>query len=190
METEELASLPEHYERHLGKITKGWSDQKQAHGVQIVCFEKQPVRGVNTYATLGLSRHDLALSSSRRVRQELLLSADEQFLPDAVAALVLSLAEYVLQRSSALLRGEVIGPGGPVIAGSTLTAIYVTNPSPFDTSLTEFPCESPAVVFAYLVPIFNAEATLIREKGWRWFEEELEQQDPNIWDLTRMEQVR
>ena len=93
-------------------------------------------------------------------------------------------------RGRALLRGEVIGPGTPVVAGSTLAAIYVTNPSPFDKSLTEFVSEQPATVFAYLVPITEAEAVLVRERGRRWFEEQLEQQNPDIWDLARTETIR
>ncbi len=88
------------------------------------------------------------------------------------------------------MRGEVIGPGAPVVAGSTLAAIYVTNPSPFDKSLTEFVSELPATVFAYLIPITEAEAELVREKGWRWFEDQLEQQNPDIWDLARNETVQ
>ena len=91
---------------------------------------------------------------------------------------------------NALLRGEVIGPGSPVIAGSTLTAVYITNPSPFDNSLTKFVSESPATVFAYLVPITATEAALVREHGWRWFEDQLEEQNPDIWDLERSDVIR
>jgi antitoxin YqcF len=190
MATEKLTSLPEHYERNLGNIARGWSDDKRMHGVQIVCFERQPEQGVKTYATLGLSRHIVESPRSRHVRQELLISANEAFASDAVAGLVLSLAEHVLQRGKALLRGEVIGPGAPVVAGSTLVAIYVTNPSPFEKSLTEFVSEPPATVFAYLVPITEAEALLVRERGWQWFEEQLEQQNPDIWDLARTESIQ
>lgn len=190
MATENPSSLPEHYERHLGRIVKGWSDDNRLHGVQVVCFEKQPEAGVTTYATLGLSRHIVELPGAKQVRQELLISANESFSSNAVAGLVLSLAELVLQRSRALLRGEVIGPATPVATGSTLSAVYVTNPSPFDDSLTRFVSESPPTVFAYLVPITEAEAGLVHEKGWRWFEDQLEQQNPDIWDLARTETVQ
>jgi len=189
MATENLKSLPDHYEQHLGEIARGWSDEKRMHGIQVVSFDGQPEAGVRTFATLGLSRHVVDLPA-RQIRQELLMSANEAFPSDAVAGLVLSLAEHVLQRGKALLRGEVIGPETPLIAGSTLTAIYVTNPSPFDESLTEFVSELPATVFAYLIPITEAEAGLVRERGWNWFEDELERQNPDIWDLGRTESVR
>ena len=189
MATEHIASLPEHYERYLGEIARGWSDEKQTHRIQIVSFECQPVLGVRTYASLGLSRQIVDLPGNRQIRQELLMSANDEFSAAAVAGLVLSLAEKVVGRGKALLRGEVIGPATPVVAGSTLTAIYVTNPSPFEKALTEFNSEFPPTVFAYLVPITGAEATLVREQGWRWFEDQLEQQDPDIWNLARTVEV-
>ena len=190
MAIKELSTLPEHYEKHLGEISRGWSDEKQAHGIQVVSFARQPEPGVNTYATLGLSQHVVELPGSKEIRQELMMSANESFSADAIAGLVLSLAELVMQRGRALLRGEVIGPATPVIDGSTLAAIYVTNPSPFDHSLTEFNCASPAMVIAYLVPITVAEAQLVRERGWQWFEDQLELQNPDIWDLARTEAIR
>jgi len=189
MPTENRASVPEHYERHLGKIDRGWSDEKITHGIQVVSFKDQPQPGVTTFATLGLSRHALALSGTRQIRQELLVSANRMFPEAAVAAFVLSLAEHVIERGRGLLRGEVIGPSTPVIAGSTVTAVYVTNPSPFEKSLSEFVSEPPTV-FAYLIPITGAEASLVRDHGWRWFEDQLERQDPDIWDLSRSEEVR
>lgn len=190
MADENLASLPLHYERHLGDIQRGWSDEKETHGVQIVSFERQPEPGVRTFATLGLGRHVVKQPRSGSIRQELLISVNEAFSSDAVAGLLLSLAERVLVRHEALLRGEVIGPAAPVVAGSKLTAIYVTNPSPFDKSLTEFASEPPPLVFAYLVPIAEAEAVLVREKGCRWFEEQLERQNPDIWNLARTETIQ
>jgi Suppressor of fused protein (SUFU) len=45
----------------------------------------------------------------------------------------------------------------------------------------------PAVVFAYVVPITNTEATLVAEHGWRWFEDALDEQNPDVWDLARSE---
>jgi antitoxin YqcF len=189
MANKNLMPLREHYERKLGAIARGWFDEKQVHGIQIVSFKAQPEPGVTTFATLGLSRYVLDLSDTQQIRQELLISANDVFSADAVAGLVLSLAEHVAQRGKALLRGEVIGPGEPVISGSTLTAVYVTNPSPFDKSLTEFASESPATVFAYLVPITAAESSLVREHGWSWFEAQLEAQNPDIWDMARSEEV-
>jgi antitoxin YqcF len=182
-------NLPDHYERNLGQIVRGWSDDKRAHGIQIVSFDRQPEEGVSTYATLGLSDHVVSLSESRQIRQELLMSANATSNAEMIASLMLWAAEFVLARNRALLRGEVVGLGAEMCEGFTLSSIYVTNPSPFNASLTEFQ-SAPATVFAYLVPITEAEGALVRSKGWRWFEEELERQNPDIWDLKRQDTIQ
>jgi antitoxin YqcF len=189
MATDRLASLPEHYERSLGVIGRGWSDEHEEHGVQVVTFEDQPEPGVRTFATLGLSQFVVALPHGRQIRQELLISANSGFAPSSVAALILSMAESVIRSRKALLRGEVVGPGNPVVKGSTLNALYVTNPSPFSNSLVEFDSGQIAMVFAYLIPITPGEASCIRQKGWRWFEDQLESENPEIWDLSRTNEI-
>jgi len=115
--------------------------------------------------------------------------ADDAASNDKVAAFLLSFAEHVLTRGAALLRGEVVGPSTSVIPGSTANAIYVTNPSPFADSLVQFEGPEPPIVFAYLVPITSQEAALIHERGWSWFEVQLEEQNPDIWNLARSEEI-
>lgn len=188
MENSEPNPFPAHLERHLGPITYGWSDSNEGHGVQVVEFKGRPESNVNTFATLGLSDYSLKLPSTREVRQELMMSANAEFSADAIAGLLLSLAERVLERRKALVRGEVIGPGPKIAPNSILTEIFVTNPSPFDALLTQFSM-SPPLVLAYLIPLSSAEASLVRTRGWRWFEEELQAQDPDIWDLARKVEI-
>lgn len=188
METEVETSLPAHYERNLGPIVQGWSDKNSSDGLQIISFASQPEAGVTTFSTLGLSRFVLKLSGNRDIRQELLVSANDGFSRSEVASFLLSLAESLLEGKQALLRGEVIGPGDPIIPGASVRAIYVANPSPFNDSLTQF-TSAPPTVFAYLIPITFDEAALVRNHGWRWFENELAKQNPNIWDLARSEEV-
>jgi hypothetical protein len=189
MVAEEPITLPEHYERHLGSIARGWHDEEQKHGIQIVSFENQPEVGVNTFATLGLSQYAFKQTTKPEIAQELLISVSNKFSADAIAGFLISLSEYVVRRDKALLRGEVIGRDNPIVAKSMLTAIYVTNPSMFDKSLTEFASALRPTVFAYLVPITSGEAALVRELGWRWFEEQLRIQNPDICDFSRTEEV-
>lgn len=59
MKVKHIMLLSAHYKAYLGEIARGWSDEKQPHDIQIVCFERQPELGVRTFATLGLSRHIL-----------------------------------------------------------------------------------------------------------------------------------
>ena len=186
---EEQGSLPHHLECHLGNIERGWRDDAARSGIQIVSFANQPEIGVTTFATFGLSQSVLKLNEARTIRQELITSVSATTSPDAVAGFLLSVAENLQKDQQALLRGEVLGPGKPVVSGATLNAVYVANPSPFNPSLTEFQSAPPATVFAYLIPISSQEASLIRSHGWRWFEAELENQDPDVWDWSRSFEV-
>ena len=102
-----LSWLPEHYERHLGTIDRGWSDKSQTHGVRVVSFRDQPESGITTFATLGLGRHILGQPSGRQIRQELLISARDNHSADMLARLLMSVAEHILAEHKALLRGEV-----------------------------------------------------------------------------------
>lgn len=182
-------SLPEHYERCLGPIVRGWSDERENHNIQVVNFLNQPEQGVITFATLGLSRHILIANHNRETRQELLMSVSSVHCCEKIAGVMLSICELILKRKKALLRGEVIGPGPEIIMGSTVNAVYVTNPSPFGQAIIGFSDEPPPIVFAFLVPITAKEAEKVHRRGWRWFEDELEAQDPNIWDLFRIDEI-
>jgi hypothetical protein len=188
LDIEVETSLPAHYERNLGPIAQGWSDKKSVHGIQIISFVSQPEAGVTTFATLGLSRFVLKLPGDRDIRQELLVSANDCFSHFEVASFLLCVAESLLDGKKGLLLGEVIGPGNPVIPGASARAVYVANPSPFNDSLTQF-TSAPPLVFAYLIPITVDEAFLVRDHGWRWFENELAEQNQNVWDLGRSEEV-
>ena len=71
MADEHCTSLPAHYERRLGRIDRGWLDETKSDGIQVVSFRDQPESGVVTFATLGLSRYILNMTSGHGVRQEL-----------------------------------------------------------------------------------------------------------------------
>jgi hypothetical protein len=40
-----------------------------------------------------------------------------------------------------------------------------------------------------LVPITSAENDLLKTEGWNWFEDALEAQNPDIWDMAREEEI-
>jgi hypothetical protein len=181
--------LTDHYERTLGSITRGWSDKKLP-GVQIVSFANQPEKCVTTYASLGLSRLIMPLPSGRGIRQEILLSAMDSFAGEEVASALLSIAEQVMSRQTAFVRGEVLEPRRAIVATSKLTSYFITNPSPLPAALIEVKTDPPPLVFVYAIPITRGETDLVRTHGWRWFEDQLVDQNPNIWDLNRVEVVR
>jgi hypothetical protein len=182
-------SVAEHIEGYLGEISAGWSDTTSSHGIQVVSFRDQPMPSVTTYVTLGLSEVELALPRDRKIRQEIVVSAHDSFSGNDIAGFLLSLAEHIKVRGRAVLRGEVVGPWHPILKGATVNSVYVTNPTPFDDGFAEFYRVEPPVIFALLIPITEKEVSLVSNQGWNWFEEMLESQDPDIWDLNRVEQI-
>lgn len=189
MENKVHSSVVEHLEHYLGEISYGWSDDKSSYPIQVVSFNDQPASDIVTYATLGLSEVELTLPRARTIRQELVMSAHKSFSGEEIAGFILSCAERVLGRGRAVLRGEVIDPARPLINGATVSSVYATNPTPFPDGFAEFATVAPPVIFVLLVPITKGENLLINDEGWSWFEEMLESQDPDIWDLARNEQV-
>lgn len=181
-------SVIEHLEHYLGNISRGWSD-RSLPSIQVVNFKDQPMDGIVTYSTLGLSEMELALPGERKIRQELVMSAHSSFSEEEIAGIMFSCSEFLRERGRAVLRGEVIYPTRPLIKGSTVNAIYATNPTPFGDGFVEFSNVTPPVIFVLLVPITRNEDVLIKKEGWNWFEEMLEDQDPDIWNLKRIEQV-
>lgn len=184
-----IGSMPEHLESYLGQIAHGWGVNDQSHGIQIVSFRDQPETGVKTFSTLGLSDFELALPKGRTIRQELLVCAEDSFPQDQVAAFLLSFAEYVLKRKQALLRGEVVGPWQPIVPGATVNAVYATNPTPFPEGFSPFEGSIPPTILVLLVPLTSREASLVAQHGWNWFEDALEEQNPNVWNLKRADEV-
>ncbi|UMR30066.1 suppressor of fused domain protein [Massilia sp. MB5] len=182
-------SVTEHLEHYLGEICHGWSDDRSVHAFQVVSFKDQPVEGIVTYSTLGLSEMELALPRGSQIRQELVLSAHESIPAEEIVHLLLTCAERLGKRGKAVLRGEVIDLSRPLVRGATTRAVYATNPTPFDDGFAEFSHVNPPVIFVLLVPVTAAEAKLIGEEGWSRFEDWLEAQDPDIWDLSRTVEV-
>lgn len=180
-------SVLEHIECFLGEVDSGWSDEKSSYGIQVVLFKNQPIEGINTYVTLGLSEFILNLPKGRKIRQEIVISFHDSIFDMKIVELLFSLSENIIESGNAVLRGEKIELGGERI--KNIQGIYITNPTPFDEGFAEFEKTMPSVVFALLIPVTSNELALIKNKGWNWFEDMLELQDPDIWDFDRLEEV-
>jgi hypothetical protein len=172
-----------HLEAHLGPIIRGFSGD--AEGVQVATFHDQPVRGAITYSTVGLSDHVLTSGTGRHTRVELVSGAYERFETAILASALLALAAELRDSHSALLRGQVIGPRGPLLDGSQIEAFYCAAPIYFADSFAELRAVVPATVFVWLVPITHAEAHFVFEHGWSKFEDLLTERDPDLLDLGR-----
>lgn len=175
-----------HIERYLGQMERGWSTPAQSkHSFSVAQFKDQPVVGLHTYATIGLSHHQLKLSEHKKVRQELLISISSQVNETHIAEILLKLGDLILSKHSGILRGEVLGPGKPLFDNSDLNALYATCPVYFPDAFSTYKESSRETVFVWLIPIYQCEANYITDYGWDKFEDLLEQKDPDLWDINR-----
>ena len=186
----DVPGLVEHFERTLGPIHSGWSVDPDGAEMpfQLVRFAGGSDADSVSYATLGLNRQTLSSPDPGRfIRQELLILAPEALKPDLAASLLLQVGSMVIGTRRALLRGDVIGPAGPVVSGSDLTALYVTMPVYFPDEFAAFAGGDGDVAIAWLVPITTDEADFISRHGWDAFEDKLVDQDPDLVDFRRSE---
>ena len=180
--------LPAHLEAFLGPIRGGWIEDATGDRLpfHVVWFDDAPERDLATYSTLGLSRHALE-SPTKTIRQELLVSVDKRFASPRLGSVLSTLGEMVLAEHRPILRGEVLPPRGAIVPGSTLSAFYASAPVALPDAFAVFEGSEPHTVFVWLVPISAAEAGLIGSHGWSWFEDQLVEQQPDLFDLARQD---
>lgn len=102
---------------------------------------------------------------------------------DVVVSLLLQVGLMALTNERALLRGEVIGPAGPITEGSRLMSFYITSPVYFPDELATYAGPAGQVVVPWLVPVSDAEA--VARAGWEALENEFVLRDPDLVDLHR-----
>lgn len=181
-------TLVEHLERFLGPLQLGWAVDADGFKMpfQVVRFEKGSGPGTISLATLGLGRHLLTSpTSGREIRHELLILAMKGMESGAIPSLLHQVGSAALRGHRALLRGDVIGPHGPLVAGSSMEALYVTAPVYFPDEFATYADAEGPVVIAWLVPISASEADYVARHGWSAFEDRLVEQDPDLTDFAR-----
>lgn len=178
-------SLIEHLEKHLGKIDQGWGESSTSSKVVAVRFRDQPMDGVVTYVTLGMSNHVLQMPKGLTVRQELVFIANEQYPSAQIASFLYTFSDFLISKKRALLRGDVIGPSTPVIPGVRMNSVYAAIPVVFEDSFATYRSSDPATVFVWLVPLIESEASIAKKIGWSKFEDFLERENIDFWNLDR-----
>jgi hypothetical protein len=146
--------------------------------------------GVTVFVTGGLSAIALKQETkSEPISQELLFACLGDHRRDVLALLAI-IAEQVARRGTALERGEVLGPAGPVVQGSSLTAFVATLPVFVPDEAVFFPGD-PATVVVWLLPLSTSEAQLARKLGPDRFEQLLTRMaaTADLYDLGRSEIV-
>lgn len=183
-----MNTLIDHFERTLGPVVVGWGKDPEGEGMpcQVVRFGRGSGPGTISFATLGLSRYPLSSpTSGRAIRHELLIIASETMDARSVPGLLAQVASAALESRQALVRGQVIGPAGPLQPGLEMEALYVTGPAYFPDEFATFEDADGTIVLVWLVPISATEADYVSSFGWESFEDLLVQRDPDLTDWTR-----
>jgi hypothetical protein len=177
-----------HLETYIGKIDGAWSEFAAGSKAQfqVLKFERQPVQTAVTCCTLGLSENVLKQIDGSVCRQELIFCCYESCFNEDVPALLASLGEEILGSGNAVARGQALTLNDIWSNGcSNINSLYCTSPVYFPPSLSKFDGSVPPTIFVWLVPIFKEEAQFISTHGWEAFEEELEENDPDLMNFKR-----
>ena len=183
-----MPGLVEHLERHLGAIDVGWTRGADGAALpfSVVRFAKGSGPGTVAFCTLGLSRHALrSRTSDRSIRHELLMLVPESLRDGPVPGILQQVGSDALGAHTALLRGDVLGPRGPLLPGSELEALYVAIPVYLPEEFAGFEENGQRGVVAWLVPISAREAGYVADHGWESFEDRLVEADPDLTDPGR-----
>jgi hypothetical protein len=182
------ANILPHLEKHLGKMASGLLVKQAGEPlpIQVAKFERQPIGDSTTFTTLGLSNVPLQQPDGSEIRQELLFSLrNAEPVSADIAKLLVLVATDVLESKKALLRGQVLGPLGPLIGNCNKEALYVTYPVYFPVEFHTYTISHPQISVIWVVPITAAEANYVKRFGWSSFEDQLSGQDPDLLDLGR-----
>ncbi len=177
-------SILDHLERYLGPMAGGWRP-KVLGGAGVLLFADRPFKDALTFVTHGLSAHELRMPDGRGVRLELMLSCWKDTDQEALASFLGGFADEVVMKHRPLLAGDVVGPRGPIIHGTSMSALYVSVPVIFDRAIGAYKETSPPTVLVWLIPLYAEEADYVGTHGWNAFEDLLESKDPDLLDFTR-----
>lgn len=154
---------------------------RTGRSIGLLRFDGQPCDGATSVVTNGLS--DLP---HHRLHEELLLACWTAELSTDLLLVVEFVARQLAEGRDPLVYGDVIGPAGPLIDGSTMEALYVCEPTYFPERLATLDtADGCRIRMLWLIPIYASEARLISERGPAPFEQLLVEEDPDLLSLRR-----
>ena len=182
-----MSDLVVHLESYLGPIAAGsGGDERTPEGVQVLRYgPDRPFEGALTLTTLGLSNHHLDQPGGTGLHQELVLHLPATDPPRNAAAVLFQVAGQLVLSGRGMLRGEVLGPHGPVFGTGAVTALYAAAPGYVPEGFGVCRMPGRTVVLTWLVPITAGEAAFVAARGWQAFEKALVAEDPDLTDLGR-----
>ena len=178
-----------HFEEYFGPVERSLR-ALDSHGQNLPFDVAKFSRGVAdddvAISTLNLGLQPLkSWVDGRSIRMELfMLPARSDVAQLAPILERIAVAHYEDRR--ALLRGEIIGPGRPLVRRATVSAWLVTAPAYMPDSFDTFKSsDGQDVVIAWLVPITAGEADFAGRYGGAALENQLVEQNPVVAALCR-----
>lgn len=114
-----------------------------------------------------------------------MITVQEDQVSSHIPALLHQIALESIEGEEPLLRRQVVGPRGPLIAGSSMVAFYVAPPVHQPDAFSTYDTGEHVVVSVWLVPITHAEAHYVFDNVWSKFEDLLIQLSPDLSDFSR-----
>ena len=149
-------------------------------GVDVLEFAAQPEQGCVTWVTVGLGGRSV---KKIPINRELSFCCYERFAGPVIAALLGGVAKRILETGVPHYWGDLLD--GHPVAGTAMTALYVSQPVFWPHGFEAIPPERPEVWVAWLVPVRASEAKHIERFGAKDFDIRIEEEDADLMDLGR-----
>jgi hypothetical protein len=173
-------SLLQHVRIYLGEPA-GKYRVRLPVGAELIIYEfaNQPCEDATTLITDGL------VDCPAHLAQELIVCVYSRWVDNELPKLLAAVANQAVDSQLLFQRGDVLGPAGPLLSTTTMSALYVTHPVYFPSGFSQFCVDGGCASLMWLVPIYESEAATVASSGWDSFESQLELQDPDLLDLQR-----
>ena len=143
----------------------------------------RPCRGVTSYATIGLSKHETGLQSNNKsLRVELLgvCDAKEEIFPN-----ILATTAFEIMQSRKCSHGDIIQNAiSEYNPDSEMKHVYLTNPFLWEGFET-LKFGDKFVTWLLIVPVSDREKDYAIKNGWEALEDEFEKSNIDVFTLKR-----
>jgi len=164
------------------QVFRYWDDNK-IKNIDILSSTDRPYCGIVSYATIGLSEHDIGLfNNNKSLRVELLGACNEK---EAFFANILASVAFEVMKQGKCLYGDIVQNVISEYSKNTeMKHVYLMDPFLWEEFKTlEF--EDVSVAWLLLIPISEQEKEYAIVNGGEALEDKLEDAHIDIFDLNR-----
>ena len=164
------------------KVYRYW-DEYNEKSVDILSCIDRPYYGVSSYATIGLSEHDIGmLSETKKLRVELIGACDSK--EEKFENILSTVAFEIIEKSSCKYGDIIPNVISQYINDCDMKHIYLMNPFLWDEfEVIEF--NDIKVTWLMIVPISSQEKEYAINSGWEELEQKFEEANVDIFNLNR-----